>query len=461
MSDVPTPASGRRSRISAPRRRLDPTVLLAVLLPVLAIALLLGAGTEPVTRAPRPPATTQLTSATLGCPSALPGSDRIRVASAGDATGEVRVGDAQVPLAGSRSAQLEEDEAVVVRAGDELAPGLVAARSGTEPLSATECPPPRAEQWFTGAGAGARHSSVIELVNPNAGPAVADVDVLGDDGEVNAPMLHGILVPGGATRRLELARLLPQPGDLALRVTTSRGRLAVSVEDTDDRLGSSTPTSDWIGSQAAPEETSTLLGLPGGKGRRSLVVANPGEDELRAEVRIVTADSVFAPQGLREIRIPPRSTARVTLSAVLRAATADGAYGVQVRATGPVTATLRTVVGRDLSHAVPAGTVTTRTVAVLPEGEKELQLADATGVGVVAVVARDARGREVAREQVEVTPGAGGTLALPRRAVLLEMTPRRASVRAAVLVTGTGAAVVRLQDLPSDGLVPQVGPGLR
>ncbi|WP_193604543.1 DUF5719 family protein [Nocardioides dongkuii] len=441
-------------------RRLDPTVLLAVLLPLLCVGLLLVAGTEVEEPAPVPPASTALGAATLACPAALPGTREVAVATSEDASGSVEVGADPVRVAPGRTAVADAPRAVVVRAEGDLAPGLVAGRSGTAPLTATACPAPSADQWFTGVGAGARRSSVLELVNPNAGPAVADVLLLGGAGVVDAPRLRGVLVPGGETRRLELARLAPQRGELAMRVTTTRGRLVAAVEDTEDELGASRPTTDWLGSQAAPERTSVLLGLVGGPGRRSLVLANPGDDEVRAELRVVTADSVFAPSGLQEVRVAPGSTRRVLLSDPLLTATADGAYGLEVRATAPVTATLRTVADGDLSHAVPTDPVTRRTVAVVPTGTKRLLLAGFDAVGLVDVVARDAAGRRVAREQVETTPGAGAVVELPRTAVLVEVVPDRTAVRGAVLTTGDGAAVVRLRELVRSGLVPGVRPGL-
>lgn len=456
MTDAPAPARRR----TATRRRPDVTVLLAVLLPAAALALLLASGTEPVGRADRPPSTTPLTRTLLGCPASLPGADEVRVASGVGASGPVDLNGEQVDVAPGRVGTLAVGGSVVVRGDDAVAPGLVAGRSGTSPLVATDCPAPVGEEWFTGVGADARHSSVLELVNANAGPAVADVLVLDEDGVVDAPVLRGVLVPGGESRRLALAELIPRDGELALKVTTTRGRLTAAVEDTEDRLGSAVPTTDWLGGQPAPETTSTLLGVPGGNGPRTLVVANPGDDELRAQVRIVTADSVFAPEGLDEVRVAPRATARVQLSAELRAAVADGAYGLQVTASGPVTAGLRSVVSGDVVRSAPVERLTGATVALVPEGRKQLQLADSSGVGSVRVVARDASGEEVAREEVPLTPGAGGTLDLPRRAVLLEVVPDRASVRAAVLVTGDGAAVVRLRDLVTDGRVPEVAPGL-
>lgn len=458
MTEQPMP--GRRSRASAPRRRVDSTVLLAVLLPIAAVVLLLVAGTEPVERAPRPPESTDLTSATLGCPSPLPGAREVGVGSTEDASGTVRVGEEEVTLEPGAPATAEVPGAVTVRGTGELAPGLVAGRSGTAPLVAVDCAVPSADQWFTGVGAAARHSSVLELANPNSGPAVADVWVLGGTGPVDAPQLRGVLVPGGQTRRLDLGALVPGRSELALRVATTRGRLTAAVEDTDDQLGSSKPMTDWLGGQPAPVATSTMLGLVGGSGRRSLVLANPGDDELRAEVRIVTADSVFAPSGLEEIRVAPQSTVRVLLSSALRDATADGAYGVQVRATGPVTASLRTVAGGDVSHVVPGAPVTARAVAVVPEGRKRVLLSDASAAGTVTVVARDAAGAEVAREEIEVTPGAGADVTVPARAVLVELAPSRTSVVGAVLVMGDGATVVRLRDPVRAALVPQVGPGL-
>jgi len=169
-----TPAPGRRSRAGSSGRRLDLTVVLAVLLPVTAVGLLATAGTEPVEPEPRPPATVELTSATLGCPTGLPGAQGIRVASAGDAAGEVSIGEEQATLEAARSLQVDAPDPAVVRAGGDLAPGLVAGRGGTTPLVATDCPRPVAEQWFTGVGAGARHSSVlgcrrVGTVNPDDG----------------------------------------------------------------------------------------------------------------------------------------------------------------------------------------------------------------------------------------------------------------------------------------------------
>ena len=54
---------------------------------------------------------------------------------------------------------------LTVRGVDQMAAGLVAARQDDGP-AAVSCRAPASDQWFTGLGAAARHSSVLELVTP-------------------------------------------------------------------------------------------------------------------------------------------------------------------------------------------------------------------------------------------------------------------------------------------------------
>ena len=213
---------------------------------------------------------------------------------------------------------------VVAEGQGDLAPGLIGARFGDRRLAAVDCPQPSPETWFTGVGAGTRHNSVLELTNPDAGPAVADVTVLARAGEVTASDLRGVTVPGNESVRLDLSKAVPRRTELALRVVVSRGRLAPTVLDELPKLGSSPLTQDWLPPQPAPARRNVLLGLPAGGGTNSLAVSNPGEDEVRASVKILTADAAFAPQGLEAIRVPPGTVQTVDLSAA-------GAQGRQGR----------------------------------------------------------------------------------------------------------------------------------
>jgi hypothetical protein len=453
------------------RRRPGADVVLAVLLPAacaLALLLLHPDRSEPGGGAP---VETPLTSASVVCPSALAGSgaDTLGVTVVGadpDATleGDVQAGlgaeSVPLPVRGRRVslAQTGAGPTVVTGAG-ELAPGLVAGRSQSAPLAAVDCAPPVAGQWFTGVGADATHDSVLELVNPNAGRAIADVTVRSPGGVLEVPALRGVSVPGHSSVRLDLGTVVPNRAELALEVHTSRGRLAVHVVDTYDQLGSGAAGQDWLPAQAEPATESLLLGLSKGAGGRTLVLANPGADEVRATLSVVTPTSTYAPTGVEDVRVAPDSTEAVSLDDVLAQAAKDDAIGLLVESNGPVTSTLRQIAHDDLSLLTTAPVVDALTAAVLPTGPKHVLLAGASGTGTATVTAYSARGKQLDQQEVGLAPDAGADVTLPDKAVLVTVTPTGTTVRAAVRLDGAGTAVVPLRELVLTGLVPDVRPG--
>ena len=459
-----TPETGRRT---AGARRVNPTVLIGAALVVATIgALLLVQTHEQGARAVDPTSTT-LTTASLGCPTALPGGDAVAVSTSRDSVeGEVAVrsrsGERALPVASGRVGTVDEPRALAVTGTDDLAPGLLAARFGGEELAAVDCRVPTPETWFTGAGAGARADSALELVNPDEGLAVADITVYGRSGPIDVPELRGVTVPGRDSLRLQLGEVMPRRGELALRVVVSRGRLATSLLDQIPALGALPSTADWLPDQAGPATDAVLLGLPLGEGTDVLSVANPGDSEARVRIRILTTDSAFAPEGVEEVRVPPGSVRTVTLTTAVRAAVRDGALGIEVTSSEPVTSSLRTVVADDLSHAVPVSPSAEPMTALLPPGSSSVVLADAGGAGVATVEAWTAQGKALESQRLELSPGQGGVVELPAGAALVRVTPRRTSVHAAALVAGarSGAAVVGFRELVTEALIPDVRPGL-
>ncbi len=416
----------------------------------------------------REPTRSALTSASVVCPSPVgrqPGT--VSATTLTDASGELvaGLGDDVEPVdvtPSTLSSVRATDRPVVVAGADDLAPSLVAGRSLADPLVATDCRPPSAEQWFTGLGSGATHGSVIELVNPNAGRAVADVLLWSQAGPLDVPELLGVSVPGGESVRIDMADVVPRRGELMAQVTTSRGRLAVDVRDSVDELGTGLVAAEWLVPQPEPTASTMLLGTARGAGDRVLVLGNPGDDEVRATVKIVTPRAVFAPTDLEPVVVPPGTTKPVTLTTLLAEAADQGAIGILVESTGPVTANLRQTAGDDLSEVAPAAPIASATAVVVPDGKARLLLAGAAAVGTATVVALDATGKELTTETVELVPGTGASLALPDGTALVRLTPERTSVRAALLVTDdkAGTAVVQLRELQLDGLVPDVHPVL-
>lgn len=448
------------------RRRLDVTTVLAVLLPLLTVAALLLVRPDVPTEGPRPPEQTPLTRAVAICPS---GDPEAYVTSASDVGGPIdfRLGDREGSddiEPGRITALSGGDGPLVVRAEGEVAPGLLAGRFAS-PVAAAECRAPASDQWFTGVGSGARHTSVLELVNPDAGPAVIDATLYGVSGIVDAPDLRGVAVPGRGVVRLDLGKVIPRRDELALHVTTSRGRVSASIRDRYAELGTGGASTDWLGAQPEPATSNLLLGLAPGSGLRTLTLLNPGDSETRARVRLVSPESVFTPSGLDEVVLAPQSVTRVSLSDLLGTSAADGTLGLLVDAPQPITASVRSYVDRDLSHAVSGLPVDEATTVLAPVGDKRLLLAGASRSGSVSVTALAADGSVLAEERTEVLPGRGYALDLPRRTALVTVTPRQVSVVASLLVSeaegpGRGATVVRLRPQVTSGLVASVGPGL-
>ncbi len=277
-----TPAPGRRVA-AAVSRGADATVVLAVLLVLLTVGalLLVRPGSQEV--ATQPPERAALTRATIVCPGGAPAS----LSTTTDASGPVAVrmgkdeAETTADLAPRTITTVPGDGPVVAVGEDALAPGLVGGVS-LSPLAAAPCRQPATDQWFTGVGAGARHSSLLELVNPDAGPAVVDATLVGQDGVVDAPELRGVAVPAHGIVRIDLATTVPRRDELSLRVTTSRGRVSATVRDRYDQLGAGAAARDWLPGQAAPATTNLMLGLVSGSGQRNLVLNNPGPDETRA-----------------------------------------------------------------------------------------------------------------------------------------------------------------------------------
>jgi hypothetical protein len=464
---VRTPDVVRRQRT----RRLDATIALAVLLPLLTVGGLALVRPAPVRDTVQPPALTRLTSALVVCPSAHPGSPRATVSTAGGASGRVSVmsatGERRVAVRRGRASPISGSGALVVRGSGPLAPGLAALRSGLAPLSGLDCPNPASDQWFSGLGARADHDSVIELVNPDPGPATVDVTLYGNH-RFSARRLHGIKIPGHKTVSLDLGKLVPRRPVLTAHLTVSQGRLAVNVLDSVTDLLSRRTQREWVPRQLLPSTDNQLLGLPAGAGARTLVMANPTPDVVRAQVKIVTGDTSFAPAGMGPVPLPPGATTTVDLTRVLAKALDDGAVGVEVESTGAITTSLTTALGGDQAMTVPDATFTQEAATLVPvtvgRGARKSPvrarlLLSADRAGAARVTAYDATGKPVLRRTFAEQQGRTVAVRLPRGTAFVRVVPQRTPLRAVVVVSGDGATVIPLHEILEKGLVPQISPG--
>jgi hypothetical protein len=468
--------SGRRIRIPEVARRqrtrrIDATTVLAVVLPLATVGVLALVRQPPTHTTEQPPALTELTRSLVVCPSAAPGSPDAAVSTTNGTAGHVTVVSGttshDVPVRPWASTPVPRPGTLTVKGADALAPGLLAARTGTAPVTGLDCPNPASDQWFTGVGARSDHDSVIELTNPDSGPAVADVSLLAHQ-TFSVRQLRGITIPGHRTITLDLGKVVPRRPLLTAHVVVSRGRLAVGVLDTSTDLATGKVQREWLPRQLAPEQDSLLLGLPAGAGNRTLQLANPGTDVVRAQVRIVTGDTSFVPAGLKPVTIAPGATASLSLTSELKKALQDGAVGVAVQATAPITTSLRTTLATDRVLTVPAEPVAHEAATLLPVvtgraatqhqvGAQVLLTADAAGS--VTVTAYDTSGTVVLHRTVGTQKGRTASVPLPKGTALVDVVPVRTNVNGSVVVTGDGATVIPLHELLVKGLVPQISPG--
>ncbi|GAB3029047.1 hypothetical protein GCM10011376_15040 [Nocardioides flavus (ex Wang et al. 2016)] len=458
-----TTGVGRRRVAETSRGRPSPLTVLAVVIPLLTVAAL--ALVRPADESPTSYAPTEapLDRATAVCPPRLPGADEVRLGSSSLASGDLalRVGrEEDVESLADGVAARTERQYVVVGADGELAPGLVVSRSGGG--SAVGCEPPSPERWFTGVGASAEHASTLTLVNPDKGPAVADVTVWDGSGVVDVPALRGVRVPGGRSTSFDLSTVSPNRDALAIRVAVTRGRLASSVVDVIDPVGRDAPVREWLPAQAAPAATSYVAGVGTSSADRVLTLANPGDSEVRVVLKLVSEESEFVPSGLEEVTLAPASVREVELSGVLRGPALQGVQGIRVEATAPVTASLRTRTARDLALSAAGESVSEEAAVALPGGSKRLVLVGADAPGVVTLRAWDADGAPVVRERrVEVDPATAARLRLPDDAVLAVLGVERTGVVAALEVVDRGLSVLPLSQLVATSPVPDVRPAQR
>ncbi|HEY3528521.1 MAG TPA: DUF5719 family protein [Nocardioides sp.] len=449
--------------------RLDAVSVLAVVIPLVTVGVLAMVRQPPVHDRTQPPALTRLTSATVVCPARVPGSPDAWVSTASGGSGDVSVraqgAASSMPVRTGAVARVPGTDAPVVVGRDALAPGLLGLRSGTSPLTYQACSVPSPQQWFTGLGAGAEHDSVIELVNPDSGSADADITLYGSH-PFTARKLHGITIPAHRTISLDLGRIVPRRMLLSAQVQVTRGRLAVHVLDSRTNLLTHQVRREWLPRQDGPAADSQLLGLPTGKGTRTLQLANPGEEGVRVQVKIVTGDTSFAPAGLDTVTVPAGATRSVSLTKVLAKALGDGAVGVQVTADGPVTASVLTDLGTDQAFTVPDPVIRDQAATLLPVARGKgatpvtatLYVA-ADSAGAATVSAYDASGKKLLDRRVGQQQGLTAKVPLPKGTAFLEVVPESTRIRAAVLLTGDGASVVPMHELLTRGLVPQISLG--
>lgn len=477
-----TPVSGRRAA-RRERRGVDILAALGVALVVLATLLVLtagavedepeparGAGTVPVdevvTACAAYPAPGRGEALTLAAP--LPGADDGGEVVAGPVGGRTEPVDAgrgrleSLDVAAEGAA--DDGWALEVTAAGAAAVGrstfVVDRARDVAAVGVQECLVPRARWWFTGAGAGLDHTSTLVVANLDPGRAVLDVEVHGPDGLVDSVGTRGLTLEPGEVRAIDLVEVAPQSEELAVHVEASRGRVVAALADGFATRPAAAAGREWIPVQADATKVVRLAPLPARADRRTLVVANPTGREALAEVEVSTASGAFVPADVPQVRVPPGTVVTADLGPVVGKETA----AVRLASSVPLTATVRSTTGADVTYAAATPLLDGPAAAVVADDTvPTLQLTAGEAGGTADVTAYSADGDEMESADLEVEPGTTLTWTPEGRAAsYLVVTPSEGRLFGGVSLAGpAGVSQVPLRPLPVALRRPVVTPVVR
>lgn len=447
---TPTPSSTRAGRTGAPI-----AALVAILLLVGALAW--AAHPAPVRPAPVDSTRTERIARDFSCAGGLPGAQATVGLAGSGASGLTVDGSAPahptLPLTGT-PATVSAPAAVAARA---YAVRAAQGHGKNAWYAGGACPSPRSSWWFVGAGGSQSHRTVLTLADPRHGDAIVNVSVLGPDGPVKAPGLSGLRVRGGGRITLDLSKVAPAVGDLAVHVAATRGLVTASAADSWSPDFVANPALDWLTDQPHAARSLTLAGLPSHGGRTSLLIANPSAVDAVVRLSLIGAHGRYAPTSGAVVRVPPGAVHAVALGSALAASPAAIRLSSQVR----IAASARVLRGADdayLPTVAPLAGVSVTGIPAHP-GSARLVLIGSARAGAVRVEWFDRAGGSLGATTVTTRRDAASSLSVPAKATALTV---RGAATLGALVMGEGTtssvAVLALDATTSEAHVPVVRP---
>lgn len=297
-------------------------------------------------------------------------------------------------------------------------------------LTVGRCPAVADDAWFLGAGSGGRHFSTLVLSNLSSAPAVADVELWGTEGPIDAVGASGITLDAYEVRRLPLEDLAAGESVLGLEVQRTRGALSATVLD---RFTAAPAGSESIGSSQGPRREQIIGGVDAGAGDKELMLLNPGDQTARVDIESLGTDGTFPVENLQDLVVEPGAYVEVDVPDSV----GSGPQAFRVVGDQPVAAGLR-VRASDADYAVSETTPVLDGSAIVPVdlvsgvAAPQLLLTAPGRAATVDVEVFDAQMTSLGSSTVDVDAGTTQRV----RAV-----PEGTSGAAYVVVRGTGDVV--------------------
>ena len=266
-------------------------------------------------------------------------------------------------------------------------------------LAGTRCATPGTDMWFLGPGPASADALDLYLTNVDSQPASVDLTGLSGEGPLDTLDGHGIRVDPSTTKVVRVGKsaeglgdLVKPAADLGLRVRTTGGRIAASMRV---RAGKEKGI-EWLPRSLAPARTMLVPGVPGGPGKRRLLVAVPGEADAQIQVRVATKDGTFVPAGQDVLDAPAGTVTSIPLDDSLSGRTA----AVRLAADRPVLAGFSAERGADIAYGAATPPLAESGPGVVADNrlDSTLVLTAPDGAATVQVTTVSAQGKSGPQE---------------------------------------------------------------
>ncbi|NGN68394.1 hypothetical protein G5C51_31410 [Streptomyces sp. A7024] len=362
----------------------------------------------------------------------------------------------------------EQPPALVGQAGGGFAPGWTVQQTSEidagdgRGLSGARCTAPDTEFWFPGASTDKDRHDYVTLANPDAEPAVVDIELHGKSGALRNRTGEGITIPAHSSTEVLLSTLTDEPQtNLAVKVTARSGRIGAAVRAADTKLGG-----DWLQASAAPAPSVVIPGIPEDATSVRLVAYAPGADDADVKVRLAGPASSIAPAGHETLHVKAGMTAAVDLGDVTKGE--PGSLVLTPTADGgtPIVAAVRVTRGKgreqELGFIPATSAISERGTAAGSQAKGSTLALTAPGkkaAKVKVVSSAGSGGGEPAEKTYTVKPGTTMSVTPPAPsglkgafAVTVEKLSGGAVYASRTLTSKTaGAKSFTVQGLPDDG----------
>lgn len=470
--------------------------LLALAIPLLAVGALAIA--PPAAPPVQGLGSARVTQAALGCPGTAAGARRISVASA-TVAGAVAVSPGQAELAA-----LPRGTGLVALAGPDIPASISAPGGNPDPvlamghggwaaallggqvnrvgsgratgLASVACAPARAQWWFIGGGAQLGRRDSLIVGNPADTPSRLDIELLGRDGPVVPVAGRGIEIGARSQVELRLDALAPDEDLLAINLKATAGQVTAALLQVAAEVNGSPRGSDFIGPSAEPQRDVVIAGIPGGAGRRTLVLANPGEAFATATVTAITTSGAQQLTDLATVAVPGRTVVRIDVTAGLAARPST----LRLQSDQPISGSLQAVWGSSVRESLwlagspmvggaGSGANTLAGAAAVPAGDGlQAQVTvvapQQAAFGTLTIISTGDGGRSPFSPQRDVRagvdgqwgpfPATGGAADDPPRVQRLRMNVPAGTQRQLTLASTAGSDLISLNWVADSGSGP-------